>query len=150
MHRRIALAALVALLVSACDVGSIPSDTPGGAGSGGMIAQAQDFGVQANLRRANTAAQMIYAETWDVSAVTTDRLSVQATGLRFVTGVSNGPDDVSVAVTLDRFVAAGRSGSGRCLVLAVDWMDGALRSGERTSGDCYAADDAAVDWTLSW
>jgi type II secretory pathway pseudopilin PulG len=83
----------------------------------GAKAKANDRSAQVSIRQAFSNARTILADTDSYAGVTPAALERAESSLRFTTGDSDGPGEVSVDTSGSGLVLAARSKSGICLAL---------------------------------
>jgi hypothetical protein len=81
---------------------------------------ASDVEAQTNLRLATVAAMTLQASTGSIAGATPDALASVEPSIRFISGPSTGPYEVSVAASAQEWSAAVRSNSGTCFWTRVD------------------------------
>lgn len=111
----------------------------------GAKQRANDRAAQTGLRHTLTNAKAIYSDDDSFTNATPVGLHQIETALTFATGVSTGPKVISVDNAAQQFVAAAKSSTGLCYVIA----DGANAAGTvfailAKTLDCDAANAPAI------
>jgi hypothetical protein len=135
--RKIVIAAVAALSLTACGVGM---DTQAAQQAVGAQDPAADVQAKTDLQTAMVAAQQAYMSDGSYSGVTPAALAQVEPSLSYVSGASTGPNVVSVTSSASGMSAAVLSTSGSCFYAMASAGHGtAMGSGK---GSCSAGSAA--------